>query len=368
MKTLPSLIALVVGLTSTSLIAQDRSRDMESARFFARGNTYIAGYDSNDATRANPATLAEPKLTFQLRWTQMDLFLGENSINTIGDLTSIDAGDSAVSLLNTFRDKFGKRQYGRFQASAFSIRILSFEFSPIISSENYIDARLPTTPQVDIYSNTIAGANFSLGLAFSKTLMMGVTVRPLHRTYYRGEMSFADVLEFVDNSDFELDDLIASREGFHLGLDIGGIYQASKTLRLGFLAENLGYSGVQGDFKDATPPIEQRVGAGMLYRWALSKSWNWDFLADVHDLTSDGRYNMFQLIHMGTELGTSYFTRDTDLGVAAGLNEGYFTMGAWLDAWLARATLSYYAVELGEYPGQRKDRRYGISVESSMTF
>lgn len=374
-KNMESIARVVTCIFVCSLIvnsdmasSRERMREFESARFYARGNTYIAAMDSNEATRGNPATLAEPKLTFQLRWAQADLFVGENTISTISDLTSLSAGDSAVSLLNTFRDKFGKRQYGRFQLSPLAFRIMSVEVAPVFGATAYVDARLPTTPEVEIYSDSVAGANISFAFAMSKQFFLGATLRPMHRTLFVGEMAFADVMDFVDDSDFSLDDIFQKREGFHLGLDVGGIYTSGKNMRLGFLVENLGYAGIIGDFKNATPEIEQRLGAGMMYRWALSKAWNWDFLADVHDLTSDGRYNMFRLVHLGTELGTSYFTRDSDLGVALGVNEGYFTMGAFLDAWLARLTFSYYAVELGEYPGQRKDRRYGISLESSMTF
>ena len=67
-----------------------------------------------------------------------------------------------------------------------------------------------------------------------------------------------------------------------------------------------------------------------------------------------------RLIHVGTEFGTSYFTRDNDIGVLAGLNEGYFTTGGYLDFWIARFTATYYAVELGEYPVEETDDSFVI--------
>lgn len=368
-----SFVWICMFLAATSMwapqaAAEERFRELESTRFFGRGNTYIAAHDSNEATRGNPATLAEPKLSFQVRWGQLDLFLGENTLDTVSDIASVKPGDSAVSLLENFSDKFGKRQYGRLQGNAFSVRVMSFELSPVLSTINYVDPRVKPTPDVEIYSDTYAGAHIAFGLAASKELFVGFNLRPLHRTLFHGEMKFADVMDFVDNSEFSLDDLITKREGLHLGLDIGTIWTPGKHWRFGMLVENLGYAGVMGEFKDPPPPLRQRLGVGMMYRWALSKKWNWDWFADIQDLTSDGRYNLFRLVQLGTELGTSYFTRDHDLGLMLGVNEGYFTTGAFVDLYLARLSASYYAVELGEYPGQRKDRRFALSLESSVTF
>ena len=353
---------------STAIFASERYRILESTRFFSRGNTFIAANDSDEATSANPATLAEAeKLTWQLRWFQSDFFIGENPTSTINDLVSLTPNDTAIDILNKFSDKFGKRQSGRIQLLPFGLRIFSFELSPFFSTYNFADLRLPTLPEVRFVSDTYTGVNIAYAMKFGSNYSVGLNVRPMSRILFDGDMAFSDVLDFVDSSSMELDDLIKQQEGSLIGVNVGVNYTPNKTDRYGLLIENLGHTSDTGSADNAPPPIPMSVGLGMLKRWNL-KSWNLDFLLDIQDIINPNNYNYFRLIHLGTEFGTSLFTRDNDLGILAGINEGYFTTGAYVDFWLAKFTLSYYAVELGEYPGQRKDRRWGLSLHSAMTF
>ncbi len=362
-----NLLPFVFLMFSNETMAAEQQRPLESSRFHGRGNTYVAAYDSDEASRANPATLSEAQIKFQLRWLQLDLLVGENSLDSIGDMTKMSGEDSAIQLLETFEDKFGKRQYARMQVSPLSMRIMWFEVSPFFSTSNFVDMRLPTTPEVELYSDTMAGMNISFAFAVGKTLNFGLTMRPAHRTVYSGTMSFGDLIDVLDNDEFELEDLFEKREGFQIGWDTGAIWKPTPAWRFGLLVENLGYAGNQGGFKTPPKPYQQRVNLGMNYRvdW---KPWHWDTLVDIQDVVNPEQFHYLQLLHVGTELGRSYISRDHDIGLMAGINEGYLTTGAFVDVFIARLNMSYYAVELGEYPGQRKDRRFGITLLSSMTF
>lgn len=364
-----SLLLSGILLASGPALAKEQERTLESSRFNGRGNTYVAGYDSDEATRANPATLCEEKVKFQLRWLQLDLFIGENTLDTISEATDLanSAETSAVSLLQTFADKFGKRQYLRFQAVPLATRIFWFEMSPFTTTTIWADMRVPTTPDVQFYLNTMQGMNLSFGMPLTKDFDVGLTVRPMYRTLFTGDVQFADLLDFVESDDMTLDDVFAKREGLQVGADLGAIWKAGKDLRLGMTIENAGYAGTYGEFQDAPPPQPQRVNLGMNYRWDY-KPWHWDWAVDLQDAVNPQQFNYLRLIHLGTEIGRSYISRDHDIGLLAGINEGYFTTGAFLDLWITRLTMSYYAVELGEYPGQRKDRRWALTLLSSMTF
>jgi hypothetical protein len=366
-KQVISFVLILTGLVAARAQAEEQQRPLESSRFYARGNTYVAGYDTDEGTRGNPATLSETNIKFQLRFFQMDMLVGENSVDSISDLAEIDAESSAISMLQTFEDKFGKRQYGRVQLAPLALRILWFELTPFISTANFVDMRLPTIPEVEFYSDTMAGANFSFGFPVGKTLNFGLTMRPAHRTVYTGNMGFGDLVDVINSDDVELGELFEKREGFQIGWDTGMIWKPSAAWRLGLLVENLGYAGNQGGFKAPPKPYQQRVNLGMNYRvdW---KPWHWDMLMDMQDLVNPQGYHPLQLLHIGTEIGRSYISRDHDIGLLAGINEGYLTMGTFVDVFVARLQMTYYAVELGEYPGQRKDRRWGITLLSSMTF
>lgn len=349
--------------------AAEQERVLESPRFFARGNTFVAASDSDEATRGNPATLAEPKLTFQLRFLQLDLMLGQNTLDSVSDVASIDAEASAVALLDTFRDKFGKRQYGRVQLMPLAMRIHSFEASPFLSSSNFVDMRLPTTPEVQFQSHTMTGLNLSYAMPIGKETVAGLTLRPAHRQRFHGNISFSDLLDFVDSDEFELGDVFEREEGFIVGADLGFIWKPGKEWRFGLVGENLGHAANNGDFQNGTSPLQQRVNLGLDYRMDF-KPWYWDWLFDIQNIDQAwaGQLDFYRTLHLGTELGLSYLSRDTDLGVALGVNEGYFTSGLYVDLLIFRLNLAYYAVELGEYAGQRKDRRWGVTLLSSMTF
>ena len=365
------LFFLLFALASPIGLAQavEQERILDSTRFLARGNTYVAATDSDEATRANPATLAEPKLAFQLRFLQMDLFVGQNTMNSVSDVANVDGEASAVALLETFRDKFGKRQYGRVQFMPLATRIFAFEISPFVSSSNFIDMRLPTTPTVEFESHTISGVNLSYAQTIGKETLVGLTLRPAHRQRFRGDIAFANLLEFVDSDAFQLDDVFEREEGFIVGADLGVIWRKGKNWRFGLVGENLGHAANNAEFQNTTSPLAQRINLGMDYRYEF-KPWYWDWLFDIQNIDQawSGQRDPFRSLHLGTELGVSYVSRDTDLGLALGINDGYFTSGLYADFYVTRLNLSYYAVELGQYAGQRKDRRWGATLVSSMTF
>lgn len=356
-------------LSSREIFAKEQRRILESSRFYGRGNTFVAAYDSDEATRGNPATLSEEKVFFQLRWLQTDVFIGENTMDTLSDLTSLaSASDSSITgVLDTFAEKFGKRQSVRGQFAPFAMRIFAFEFSPFISTRATADMRVPTTPEVTLEGESTTGVNIAYGMPMGKDLNVGINFRPMHRNIFQGNASFSSVLDFVDSTNLTLTDLFEQQEGFQIGVDLGFIYKPSKESRFGILVENLGYAGNYSEFKNPPPPLPSKIHLGLLNRKDF-KPWHWDFFLDIHDIANEDAYDFLRLVHLGTELGRSYLSRDHDIGLMGGINEGYFTFGTFLDLWITRFNLSYYAVELGEYAGQRKDRRWGITLLSSMTF
>jgi hypothetical protein len=247
------------------------------------------------------------------------------------------------------------------------MRIGNFELMPYAVSTNYIGISNPVFPEVQFKSDTHYGVAFSYAMALTAKLNLGLTVRAAERQLYQGDIGFSDLLKFVDSSNFQLSDLVQQRQGTTIGADIGLIYQADANWRFGLLAENVGYAAALGTATDAPPPEQQRIDFGMSYRvdW---KPWRWDFMVDGQDLTNPDNLEVLRLLHVGTEIGRSYISRDNDIGLDAGINEGYFTMGGFFDIVLARLTLSYYAVELGDFPGQSKDRRWAATLLSSTTF
>lgn len=364
MRTLLGLLLATFALPS---LAVEQQRPLESTRFLGRGNTYVAAFDSDDATRGNPATLSETSINFQMRWLQLDLLVGKNSLDVVSDINNFSAEDSATSALDTFKDKAGQRLYGRVQLAPLGTRIFWFEIMPFASTSNYVEERNPSLPEFEFYSDSMAGMAIAFGYAVGKNFNLGVTLRPAHRTVFAGHMAFADLLDFVDSDDLELQDYFDKAEGFQVGMDVGGVWKPTKEWRFGALIENFGYAGNFSDFDNPPSPYPQKISLGLNYRWDM-KPWVWDFSTDLQDIGNPHQYDWWRLLHMGSEIGRSYISRDNDIGLMVGVNEGYFTTGAYVDVLIARVNVSYYAVELGEYAGQRGDRRWGVSITSAMTF
>ncbi len=344
-----------------------RERNLESVRAYGRGKTFVAATESDESSRMNPATLGEDhKVNFQFRPAQVDLFIGDNTRDTIGELSDISADKTApLDLLQNFSDKFGKQQYLRSQLAT-GFRILNFDFTPFVSTSNWLDLRVPVMPEPWVHSNTLIGANFSFGLPITKSFYVGTTVRPFYRYYFDTELSFADVMGSLGEEEFK--DIFVLKSGSGIAVDLGLIYLIGKQTRLGLTIEDTGYTTADNSDKSKQPPAEAHyVSAGMMTFFDY-KPWRLDFSFDMHDLTNPEGIHMLRMVHTGLEFGRSYISRDQDIGLTAGLNEGYFTLGTYADLYIARLDIVSYGVELGEYPGQRQDRRLGVSLRTSMTF
>lgn len=357
----------LIGL-SGPLMAGEQDNLFESARSLGRGRTQVAAYDSDDATRFNPATLAEPKLTFQLRPAQLDLFVGENSLKTISDLMKISETDDSLDFLRKFEDKFGKRQYGRGQFGLLGMRFGAFELSFFGVSSNWLELRRPTTPYMNWQVDLFAGSNISYAFKMGKNFSFGTTIRPLYRFNFQGDLTFTDILEFLPPSEAEFEDYAKQKTGMGYGVDLGGIWAPSASFRLGLTIQNVGDTSFEAVDDNGPPPaLRQKVNTGMLYRKKLG-TWNWDWSLDIQDMINRDGINLLRLVHGGMELGKSFVSRDNDIGLLAGVNEGYLTGGAFLDLYVLRFEVVNYAVESGLSPGQRMDRRWGMSMQSAMTF
>lgn len=368
MRIARSTLLLPLLYSSCPAAAAEREAVFVSPRAAGRGDTNVAAFDSNEASRFNPATLAESKSTFQLRFLQFDAVLGQNSFDTMSDLVKLSSVDDGLGFLRSFDDKFGKRQYLRAQLSTLAMRIKSFEFQLFGSYASWLELRDPTTPQAEFESDTFAGAQFSLAMPLSPTLSLGATFRPTYRMYIRGQMSFTDIVEFAPPSETKFEDYAPLQSGLGYGGDLGMIWRPTPALRLGLTIQNMGNTAFENSDKTKVPPkLESVINSGGLYRLKYG-AWDLDLSAEMHDLMNRQGLNLTRLLHLGAEFGRSFYSKDHDVGVTTGIREGYLTAGAFIDAWAFRLDISNYAVELGETPGQRMDRRWAATLQSTMSF
>jgi hypothetical protein len=67
-------------------------------------------------------------------------------------------------------------------------------------------------------------------------------------------------------------------------------------------------------------------------------------------------------LHLGLELDLPL------IDIRAGLHQGYWTAGVGLGFGILSFDLASYGVEMGEYPGQREDRRYVAQMTFEIGF
>lgn len=361
---LVSLLFASTFLPAVAIAANQTERNMESPRALGRGGVFAGAYDSDDAIRLNPATLADPHgMDVQFRWFELDAFIGENTVSTIGDLISSDfSNTSPINLLTKFTEKFGQQQYGRLQLGA-ALRIFSFEVSPYFRSTNWLDARVPTLPEAELYSSTVFGLNIAYAFMLGKTFQVGINLRPFSLTDFVQELAFADIIGSLGDSSFT--DQFKTKTGSGLATDVGMIWEFAKSHRFGLQIDDVGYTSYTFGSKEDPDLIRQRVSVGYFTRGDM-KQWHIDWGVDFQDITNPDGLNLLRLLKVGGEFGYSFLSRDNDIGVSAGINEGYISLGTYLNVYFARLDIVNYGVELGEQVGQRQDRRWAISAKTTL--
>lgn len=361
--------ALSIALLANSQASwgEEIRRLFESPRALGRGGTFVAAFDSNEASRQNPATLIEADISFQLRPFEGDLFIGENTLDTIDDLLDLSSTSDSFGFLRKFDSKFGKVQYFRGLLSFLSMRFGRFEFSPFAQNASSIEPKSEAIPKMQWESDTLAGLNLSYAFPLMTNLNMGVTLRPFYRLYVKGAVEAMDIIDFLPPSTTEFEDLSPVLSGTGMAMDIGTIWKPSESFRLGLTIQNVGDGGYFAENEKNPPPLRQVISLGVLYRW-VAPWFNLDFSYDIQDLENRQEVDFLRLIHWGLEIGTSVFSRDNDFGLLFGINEGYLTYGGYFDLFLFRIDITNYAVEQFILPGQEIDRRWAISAKTSITF
>lgn len=355
-----------MSLAAGSAAAEEQTDLFLSTRAAGRGGTGVAAAEGIEAARLNAATLAESKARFQIRPLQLDGVIGENALDTISDLTKLTEVSDGLGFLRSFDDKFGKRQYLRGQGSVLALRFGAFEFQNFASVDSWLELRQPALIEASFKADTFFGYQMSYAHQLGAKWQVGATVRSITRNYIAGAMSFTDVIEFAPPSTVEFEDYAPLKKGSGYGADLAVLWRPTVPLRIGLTLENVGDTAFNGG-EDSPPSLLQKIDIGAMYR-IKAGSWNLDLHADWTDLWQRQNQHLSRALQLGAEFGRPLFTKDHDIGLLGGIHEGYLSGGFFADLWLFRLDISNYAVELGEVPGQRIDRRWAFSLSTSASF
>jgi len=344
---------------------------------YGMGRAYSAIADDALALHYNPAGLAlVKKLDFQL----FELRVGSNrdvveSYKKLGDLGKSSSG----SIADTLGQYMGKR----IQASGGNSTQLTL---PNFALGFTYDVHTNFNMENQVYPFTTMrytkDLGFHMGGAVSagkrKDFRVGATLKYIRRT---GGVRSVAVSEISGNRKALTEKFNESGNG--IGGDFGLQYRlpipGRTEITTSFVWHDMGHTSF-GTAQQKNPPnrIEQNIVAGLGVRFPIGglknrrlerrygptrSTSNLSFAFDYSHLNmSWNREHLPKHIHLGMNLDLPI------LSFQLGLNQTALTLGTSFDIGIFRVSFATYGEEIGNYGGQKVDRRYLLSLGSSLGF
>ncbi len=343
---------------------------------YGMGRAYSAIADDWLALHYNPAGLAlVNKVDFQI----FDLRLGStrdvvNSYENVKDL-SADSDNLAVSMNNYL----GKHVMAELSNHT-QITVPHFALGLSYQVHANIDMQNSAYPQTLMrYTKDLAfHAGGAVAIGKRKDLRMGLAFRFITR---KGGIKSVGIAEIVGSSDaiVELFDASGSGLGSTFGLQYRLPTPGRAEVTTSFVWHDIGQTSFGGRTTVDRPsriPANMVAGLGLRLpiggkknrrlerRYGPSRSTSHlTFAFDYSHLNySVDEEHLPKHIHLGMNLDLPL------LALQLGLNQTSMTAGFSFDVGVLRVNAATYGEELGSYGGQRRDRRYLLSVGSSLAF
>lgn len=350
-QTALSLIALLAGFATTELRADESQRIFRSAYFLGRGDAGIANADNHEALFYNPAGLALGEGIYKETILVSPLLEVSGATKDLIRQVAVEKKTDPETLANYQ----GKNQHvGIYNFTGIVFRraalgAIASNQTNILISKNPEQASL-TSVSADTVAHT--GVVFGLAESFLKDqLLVGFTYKYLMRNEAKVAVNLADSQDAMDN--MNQDELTNSSTGS--GVDFGMMYRipGAAPLSFGLQIENVGGTTLTGNAAvDDDVTLPQTVNLGFSFEPGTRFS-KFRLLVDYRDIFSKAETNSLKKIHIGSELAVLKF-----LGVTGGLNQGYPTVGFYMNAYFLRFDAGAYAQEMGDRVGTRPDVRY----------
>jgi hypothetical protein len=324
-------------------------RVYRSPYYLGRGDTGVATADYQEAIFYNPAGLAQGKgiyketvlisPTFQISTKTKDLvrqvlvqqdndpdtlrgYLGRNLHLGVSNFTGVVFRRAAVGVL------------------------VSSDTNVMLAKS--AEERGLETLHADAVANRVAVFSAAEGF-FNQKLLVGTTVKYIMRNEASIDVSALDSDNISDQ--LSSNDAEVSRNG--IGVDLGFMYAMDKApWRFGLHVENAGSTKLAaGESGVSSKRLPQIVTFGTAYDLKTRMS-SMVIQADFRDVGGAVEKDTFKRLHLGTEL---QFARV--FGFMGGLNQGYPTIGLFLNLYVVRFDVGAYTEEVGSTAGVRPDQR-----------
>lgn len=324
-----------------------------SVRALGMGNAYLGVADNADALFYNPAGLARVS---GFNWTIADMKIGVNGTEVLQTVKDIQGSGTFE---DTVRAMYGDHVWvGGGGKSAFTMPYFGAAIYDHLDAS--VDVNNPVYPNLDIsvvndYGYAIGGA-----VPVLPTVHLGTVIKYIKRTGSRVPFGAT----YIGSLDPDTIQSEVEREGVGYSMDLGMNVAIPGPVApvLSFVWKDVGMTTFKpGQATLSAPPRqldEMSIGAAVKIDAeiaSITPAFDFKYLnrADVQ---------LGKKLHFGVEIGLPV------LDIRAGFSEGYYSLGAGVNLGIIRVDAATYGVELGEYPGQREDRRYIVQFTLELGF
>ncbi len=348
------VLALLFLLAVSTANSTELLNNWYSTRALGMGNAYTAVVDDADALFYNPAALQEIS---GVNWTVFDIHGGLNGQEAIDNAKL--AEKIADDIAGTVEKLYGKRTWAGAGAKS-AISVPGFAAAVFGHADAGVVVSNPPNPMIQ--PNFIVDYGGAIGFAvplIPKVATIGLVGKRINRTGTTKALG-GGTLASLDGESLKQE---FKRRGTGYGLDLGAKFKLPGPVSpaLTFVMRDIGYTAFTHEEGLGPPP---RSEPEMVIGGSLQIS------APLITITPafDFRYLNRSDVQLGKKINLGVEVDLPLLDLRVGLHQGYYTAGVGLDFALLRADVATWGVELGEYPGQREDRRYMAQLTFEIGF
>jgi hypothetical protein len=344
---------------------------------FGMGRAYSAIADDWLALHYNPAGLAlVKKLDFQL--LELRLGVNETVLQNYSNFKDL-GGTSGGALANTLDDFTGKRLMAA-GGNITQLTIPHMALAMIYDTQTNFNLENQAYPQTEMRYTKDLGFMLggAVGMGKRKDLRVGLAVKYINRT---GSSRSVPVSDLAGNRNSILDGFKSSGTG--IGADFGLQYRLPTSGRTeittSFVWHDIGHTRFGTSHQKSAPSaIEQNIVAGLGVRFPIGGRKNRRLERRYGPSRSTNHLSFaFDYSHLNYGWDKEHLPKHTHFGMnldlpllslQLGLNQTSITYGTSFDIGVVRVSVASYAEELGNYGGQKTDRRYLVSIGSGFGF
>ncbi len=349
-------ITLVVALLNSAQPAYAAGQIFEmntSVRALGMGNAYMGVVKDADSLFYNPAGLNRVQ---GFNWLIVDPRAGASGYEVFEDVKKIQDDEKFEEAV---RDLYGDHVWAGVGLKS-AITVPHFGAAVYNHLDASVDVNNPVYPNLDVSVMNDFGYVAGVGFPLAPFLHFGIVAKRIKRIGSRQPFGPSFVATLDPDS---IKDNI-KKEGTGYGFDLGGNIVVPLPM-VDIVASAVWKDVGQTKFKaengsETPPPQEQEMALGL----AVNVDAPLISITPAIDIKHLNREDiqLAKKVHLGVEIGLPL------IDIRAGLYQGYHTYGAGVNLGVIRADVASYGVELGEYPGQREDRRYALQLTIELGF